>query len=91
MGLKVISPIQLKEMMDDNVLVQIASCYEMEIEKQLLEIGICNYVLYTEANFRLRNIEKYLSFKNSKKFYQYYLEHIYHPPCVAERYLGKIS
>lgn len=31
LGLKVISPIQLKEMMDDNVLVQIASCYEMNI------------------------------------------------------------
>lgn len=53
-GKKVLSLEELKALKETgDIVVQIGSCYEREIEKQLLGMGIETYILYTEAVTRL--------------------------------------
>ena len=47
----------------ENILVQIASIYEEEIEKQLADIGVKEYILYSEAKYRLELLKKQIQLK----------------------------
>lgn len=77
-GIDVISPEEAKATYSNDFLIQIGSSYETEIEKQLLDMGMDNYISYTEAKIRLINLKKYQFFKDHSDAYDYYLE-IYRP------------
>lgn len=80
---EIISPAKLQEMVSEceSILVQIASCYESEISKQLLEMGISDYVSYSEL-LLIPQLELYLMFESNPEFYKYYMEKVYRPPYV---------
>lgn len=48
LGIKCISPQELKVRYESDMLVQIASMYEVDIAQQLTELGCANYMMYSE-------------------------------------------
>lgn len=73
-GLDVISPEELQTRYCDDYLIQIGSSYEKEIEKQLLNMGITNYITYSEVKVRLANLHKYKFFKKYPELQESYLD-----------------
>lgn len=84
LGCDIISPAQFQRINSEcgNVVVQIASGRETDISKQLLQMGISDYVLYSELHL-LPRLEKYLTFESNPEFYKYYLENIYKPLYIG--------
>lgn len=74
-GYAIFSPEYLKKHKGE-VLIQIASVYELEIENNLLELGICNYILYSEAKLRLKMLKKYQFTKKHPQIVEYYLNEV---------------
>ncbi|MDY3908568.1 MAG: hypothetical protein SOZ48_02390 [Eubacterium sp.] len=80
---EIISPAKLQKMTSEceNLLVQIASSCESEISKLLLQMGISDYVLYSEL-LLIPKLELYLAFESDPEFYKYYIEKVYQTSCA---------
>lgn len=76
-GLDVISPEELRIQYCDDYLIQIGSSYEKEIEKHLFNMGITNYITYSEAKFRLTNLHKYKFFQKYPELREIYLDAVH--------------
>lgn len=78
-GLDIISPNDLFQNFDNDMLIQIGSFFDREIEEQLLNAGITDYILYGEAYPRLTTIGKYTLFQEKPELYDYYLKEVFLP------------
>lgn len=70
-GIEVISPKGLKMINGEDVIIQIASRYSWDIERQLQELGITNYISYEEYVVRVYGLGKYQLFQNKDARYFY--------------------
>lgn len=70
-GIEVISPKKLKMINGEDFIIQIASRHSSDIEQQLQEQGIVNYISYDEYIVRVCTLGKYKLFQNKdiKNFY----------------------
>lgn len=70
-GIEVISPKRLKAINSEEFIIQIASKYSWDIERQLKEQGITNYISYDEYTIRACGLGKYKLFQNqdARDFY----------------------
>ncbi len=75
-GTKIYSLSELQGVLSNNYIVQIASVYEREIEKQLQEIH-ADYILYSEFDVRIQDLRRYLLSKKYPKLKQYMYESLW--------------
>lgn len=74
--IKCISPSCLCEFPLEKVLVQIGSSYEVEISQNFVDMGIHNYIFYSEAIQRLEGLKKYKLWKQKPEILRYYIENV---------------
>ena len=75
-GTKIYSLSELQGVLSNNYIIQIASVYEREIEKQLQEIH-ADYILYSEFDVRIQDLRRYLLSKKYPKLKQFMYESLW--------------
>lgn len=79
LGLEILSLKKMKRRLKSkNTVLQIASCNEIEIMEQLKNMGITNYVSYSEL-LLIPELEKFLMFEKKPQLYDYFLKYIFCP------------
>ena len=70
-GIEVLSPKRLKIINGEDFIIQIASKYSLEIEQQMQEQNITNYISYDEYMIRVSGLGKYQLFQDedTRNFY----------------------
>lgn len=73
LGVKIVSFSELKDMMNNHCIIQIASVHEKEIEEDLKAIH-ADYVLYSEFDYRIRELARYQLCKKYPNLKEYMFE-----------------
>lgn len=71
---------------NDDVLIQIGSVYDTEIEKEIIALGIKNYITFKEAKTVLDNLSKYNFFKTNAEMEKHYIDEIFLPTISDKDY-----